>query len=36
VELLELRQQLRQAVQIEAFERAAELRDLIRQKEHNG
>jgi protein arginine kinase activator len=36
LELLELRQQLQQAVQHEAYERAAELRDLIRQKENNG
>lgn len=32
-ELLELRQQLRQAIQVEAFEDAAKLRDLIREKE---
>lgn len=32
-ELLELRRQLREAVEVEAFERAAELRDLIRKKE---
>ncbi len=31
-ELLDLRQQLRQAVQVEAFEEAARLRDLIRKK----
>ncbi|HQR43728.1 MAG TPA: UvrB/UvrC motif-containing protein [Gemmatales bacterium] len=36
VELLELRQLLRHAVQQEAYERAAELRDLIRQKEQIG
>lgn len=35
-EVLALRQQLREAVNHEAYERAAELRDLIRQKEHNG
>lgn len=35
-EVLTLRQQLRDAVQQEAYERAAELRDLIRHKEHNG
>lgn len=35
-EVLTLRQQLRDAVQHEAYERAAELRDLIRQKETNG
>jgi protein arginine kinase activator len=33
VELVELRQKLRQAVEAEAFEEAARLRDLIRQKE---
>lgn len=33
VELLELRQRLRQAVEREDYERAAQLRDLIRQKE---
>jgi protein arginine kinase activator len=33
VEILELRQQLRRAVETENYERAAELRDLIRQKE---
>ena len=33
VETLELRQQLRRAVETEHYERAAELRDLIRQKE---
>ena len=32
-EVLELRQQLRRAVETEHYERAAELRDLIRQKE---
>ncbi len=32
-ELLDLRQQLRQAVQVEAFEEAARLRDLIRKKD---
>jgi protein arginine kinase activator len=32
-ELLDLRRQLRAAVEEEAFERAANLRDLIRQKE---
>jgi protein arginine kinase activator len=32
-ELLELRQQLRAAVDAEAYERAAQLRDLLRQKE---
>jgi protein arginine kinase activator len=32
-ELLALRQQLRRAVETEHYERAAELRDLIRQKE---
>jgi protein arginine kinase activator len=32
-ELLDLRRQLREAVEQEAFERAATLRDLIRQKE---
>jgi protein arginine kinase activator len=32
-ELLQLRRQLREAVEQEAFERAATLRDLIRQKE---
>ena len=35
-EVLNLRQQLRDAVNQEAYERAAELRDLIRQKENNG
>jgi len=35
-ELLELRRQLAQAVREEAFERAAGLRDLIRQKERSG
>ena len=35
-EVLALRQQLRDAVNQEAYERAAELRDLIRQKEQNG
>lgn len=35
-EVLELRQQLREAINQEAYERAAELRDLIRQKEQNG
>ena len=32
-ELMQLRQQLRQAVETEAFEEAARLRDLIREKE---
>ena len=32
-ELVELRQRLRQAVETEAFEEAAQLRDLLRQKE---
>ena len=32
-ELLDLRQQLREAVEREAYETAAKLRDLIRQKE---
>lgn len=36
VELQELRLQLSEAVKLEAYERAAELRDLIRHKEHNG
>lgn len=35
-EMIVLRQQLREAVNQEAYERAAELRDLIRQKELNG
>ncbi len=35
-EVLELRQQLREAINQEAYERAAQLRDLIRQKETNG
>jgi protein arginine kinase activator len=35
-ELLELRRQLREAVEQEAFERAATLRDLIRDKEQQG
>ena len=35
-EVLSLRQQLLEAVQQEAYERAAELRDLIRLKENNG
>ena len=35
-EVLELRRQLREAVEEEAFERAAKLRDLIRQKERAG
>lgn len=35
-ELLDLRRQLREAVEQEAFERAAMLRDLIRQKEQQG
>lgn len=35
-EVIELRNQLREAIQHEAYERAAELRDLIRQKETNG
>jgi protein arginine kinase activator len=35
-ELINLRQQLREAIQTEAFERAAKLRDLIRQKEKAG
>jgi protein arginine kinase activator len=35
-ELRELRQQLRQAVESEAYEQAARLRDLIRQKEVAG
>jgi protein arginine kinase activator len=35
-ELLDLRRQLREAVEGEAFERAASLRDLIRQKESQG
>ena len=33
MELMELRQQLRQAVETEAYEEAARLRDVIRQKE---
>ena len=32
-ELVELRRQLREAVEVEAYEQAARLRDLIRQKE---
>jgi protein arginine kinase activator len=32
-ELAELRKQLREAVEVEAYERAAHLRDLIREKE---
>lgn len=35
-EMIVLRQQLRDAVNQEAYERAAELRDLIRQKEYTG
>jgi protein arginine kinase activator len=35
-ELLDLRRQLREAIEAEAFERAASLRDLIRQKETQG
>jgi len=35
-ELLDLRRQLKEAVEQEAFERAAALRDLIRQKEQQG
>jgi protein arginine kinase activator len=35
-ELLDLRRQLKEAVEQEAFERAAALRDLIRQKENLG
>jgi protein arginine kinase activator len=35
-ELLDLRQQLREAVEQEAYERAAQLRDQIRQKEQAG
>jgi protein arginine kinase activator len=35
-ELLDLRQQLRAAVDEEAYERAAQIRDLIRQKEDAG
>jgi protein-arginine kinase activator protein McsA len=35
-ELLDLRQQLRAAVDAEAYEEAARLRDLIRQKESHG
>jgi protein arginine kinase activator len=35
-EILELRRQLRQAIDEEAFERAATLRDLIRHKETHG
>lgn len=35
-EVLELRKQLAAAIQLESYERAAELRDLIRQKETNG
>ncbi len=35
-ELLELRRQLHDAIQSEAYERAAELRDLIRHKETTG
>jgi protein arginine kinase activator len=34
-ELRHLRQQLRAAVECEAYEEAARLRDLIRQKEHS-
>ena len=34
-EILALRKQLQEAVQHENYERAAELRDLIRQKDHN-
>jgi len=36
VELLELRRQLRQAVEAEAYEEAARIRDLLRQKEAPG
>ncbi|MFT3881274.1 MAG: UvrB/UvrC motif-containing protein [Gemmatales bacterium] len=35
-DVLELRKQLREAIHQEAYERAAQLRDLIRQKETNG
>ncbi|MCS7045560.1 MAG: UvrB/UvrC motif-containing protein [Gemmataceae bacterium] len=35
-ELMELRQKLREAIDIEAYEEAARLRDLIRQKETSG
>ena len=35
-QLLELRRQLQQAVRDEAYERAAKIRDLIRQKEKQG
>lgn len=35
-EVLDLRRQLREAIEQEAFERAAALRDLIRQKEQQG
>ncbi len=35
-ELMELRHKLREAVEVEAYEQAARLRDLIRQKEGQG
>ncbi|MCS6851708.1 MAG: UvrB/UvrC motif-containing protein [Gemmataceae bacterium] len=36
VELVELRQKLRRAIEAEAYEEAAQVRDLIRQKEATG
>ncbi len=35
-ELMELRHKLREAIEVEAYEEAARLRDLIREKESQG